>query len=217
MMISRIHAKLGTVGLVVAIVALVAALAGTALAAAGLTSKQKKEVTKIAKKYAGKPGAAGPQGPAGPQGAPGKEGARGPAGTPGSDGSNGEDGACSIAEPVCELPSEATVTGDWSFVSKGFAAYVEISFPLRDPQVPGAEFLALNEQTVDCPGTYEEPKAEPGHLCVYVLELNNVSTTQPKFVGGSTADKHSGWIGEFTPENASAESYGYGSWALTAP
>jgi hypothetical protein len=55
-MISRIHSKLGTAGLVVALVALVVALTGVAFAASGLNSKQKKEVKKIAKQFAGKQG-----------------------------------------------------------------------------------------------------------------------------------------------------------------
>ena len=91
-MLSRIHNKLGTAGLVVAIVALVAALAGGAIAANGaLTGKQKKEVKKIAqteaKKYAnsnpGAPGLPGPAGPAGPKGDKGDTGDNGAAGTPG--------------------------------------------------------------------------------------------------------------------------------------
>jgi hypothetical protein len=88
-MISRIHSKFGTAGLVVAIVALVVALTGAAFAAGGLTSKQKKEVTKIAKKYAGKQGPAGPQGLAGPAG---KDGSNGTNGTNGTDGTDGVDG-----------------------------------------------------------------------------------------------------------------------------
>ncbi|HVD40759.1 MAG TPA: hypothetical protein VNC16_07135 [Solirubrobacterales bacterium] len=82
-MISRIHNKLGTAGLVVAIVALVAALTGAAYAAQGLNGKQKKEVKKIAKKFAGKQGPQGPAGPAGPQGPAGKDGANGTNGTNG--------------------------------------------------------------------------------------------------------------------------------------
>jgi hypothetical protein len=50
-MLSRLHNKVGTAGLVVAIVALVAALAGSAYAAKDvLTKQEKKQVEKIAKK-----------------------------------------------------------------------------------------------------------------------------------------------------------------------
>lgn len=85
-MISKLHDRLGTAGLVVAIVALVVALTGTAFAALpGLNSKQKKEVKNIAKQFPGAPGAPGAPGPAGPTG---PQGAQGPAGngTPGENG-----------------------------------------------------------------------------------------------------------------------------------
>jgi len=109
-MLSRLHRKLGTAGLIVSIVALVLAVGGTALAASGaLTGKQKKEVEKIAKKYAGKPGtpgATGPAGPAGPAGAAGPKGdtgakgEKGDTGDAGSPGSPGEDGKSVEAIPI---------------------------------------------------------------------------------------------------------------------
>ncbi|MGN6275683.1 MAG: hypothetical protein ACTHNP_07110 [Solirubrobacterales bacterium] len=103
-MVSRIHSKLGSAGLIVAVVALIAALGGAAFAASGgLSSKQKKEVTIIAKKYAGKPGAPGapgPQGPAGPQGTPGT------AGKDGTNGTNGTNGKSVVAEPAGAVECE---------------------------------------------------------------------------------------------------------------
>ncbi|HEU5063123.1 MAG TPA: hypothetical protein VFT79_08245 [Solirubrobacterales bacterium] len=85
-MLSRLHNKLGTAGLVVSIVALVAALTGAAYAADKLSSQEKKEVKKIAKKFAGK------RGPQGPQGLPGPAGPAGPAGNNGANGADGADG-----------------------------------------------------------------------------------------------------------------------------
>lgn len=143
-MISRIHGRLGTAGLVVAIVALVAALAGGAYAASGaLTGKQKKEVEKIAKKYAGKPGATGPKGDtgsagaagtAGKQGDRGPQGERGPQGDQGVAGKNGKDGVLWTAGGT--LPAEATETGSWTFgdIPEGSAppgnVRIAISFPI---------------------------------------------------------------------------------------
>jgi hypothetical protein len=103
-MLSRIHNKLGTAGLVVAIVALIAALAGTAFAAAKLNPTQKKEVTKIAKKFAGK------NGKNGKNGAKGATGAQGPAGAPGKDGTNGLPGAPGATGPT-GATGELGVTG----------------------------------------------------------------------------------------------------------
>lgn len=213
-MFSRIHEKLGTAGLIIAVVALIAALGGTAFAALpGLNTKQKKEVTKIAKKFASKPGATGATGPQGPQGASGAEGARGPAGTPGQDGTNGESGACSNAEPVCELPSKATLTGDWAIAAKGHSTYLAIDFPLQVTPEVSEHFIGKGAPTTECPGSAENPEAAPGNLCIYASELANF--TGPELVGNATADPTSGWVGEFIPVGE-AEGYGYGSWAVTA-
>jgi len=134
-MLSRIHNKLGTAGMVVAVIALVAALAGTAIAAGGLTKQQEKQVKKIAKKYAGKPGATGPAGPQGPAGAKGDAGAAGaagsvgPAGPTGPTGAKGTNGTTGPTGPTGEtgftsvLPSGKTETGAWAFYPSGGRAY----------------------------------------------------------------------------------------------
>lgn len=78
-----------------------------------------------------------------------------------------------------------------------------------------------------CPGTAEAPEAEPGHLCVYEGKLegphigsNSIGTPgnfiapYPGFngAGPSGAILNAIWL---TPP--SSASYGYGSWAVTAP
>jgi hypothetical protein len=189
MMLSRIHNKLGTAGLAVAVIALVIALAGTAIAALpGLNSKQKKEVTKIAKNNAGKPGAtgpAGPQGPAGPAGAngdAGAAGATGPAGPTGAKGATGLTGATGESGFTEVLPSGETETGVWGFSgppSEGVAVLLPISFNIPLEEAPeamhfvngeGKENVAESEEfvtPVNCLGSAEEPKANPGQLCLY--------------------------------------------------
>ncbi len=153
-MLSRVHNKLGTAGLVVAIVALVAALTGAAFAAGGLTKQQEKQVKKIAKKFAGKNGKNGAQGPAGPQGPKGDTGAKGdtgPAGAPGKDGEDGAPGApgeagiCSETNPVCELASGATLVGAWGTsggqgASANDISLVPISFNQRISPAPDAAY-----------------------------------------------------------------------------
>jgi Collagen triple helix repeat (20 copies) len=147
-MISRIHSKLGTAGLVVAIVALVAALGGGAYAAQqGLNGKQKKEVKKIAKKFAGKPGPAGPQGPKGDTGAAGPAGKDGTNGTDGTDGDDGAPGAkgeagmCSAEEPECSLAPGGVLTGVWSAAGgEDDLALASISFPVRVSPAPVAVY-----------------------------------------------------------------------------
>lgn len=224
-MISRIHNRLGTAGFVVAVVALIAALAGTAFAMAGLNPKQKKEVKKIAKSFAGQPGPAGPTGPAGPagtgeRGPAGPAGAAGPAGPTGATGLTGSVGAKGTTGPTGPtgatgpagtlLPKGQTSTGDWAFSTKGFGTYLSISFPLR--VVPAPAYHVVTGTTTACPGNAENPKAEPGNLCIYVKVLENA--TGPNLVAASTADDTSGWVGEFVPANAAEETYGYGSWAV---
>ena len=156
-MISRIHSKLGTAGLVVAIVALVVALTGVAFAATGLNSKQKKEVKKIAKQFAGKPGPAGPQGPPGPQGPAGAKGDKGDKGdkgekgdkgdkgdkglqgAPGEDGEPGEageDGACTEGNPECVMPSGGTETGAWAIGNNSDPTIIPLSFNIPLPAAP---------------------------------------------------------------------------------
>jgi collagen triple helix repeat protein len=157
-MLSRIHNKLGTAGLVVAVVALIAALGGAAFAASGkLTSRQKKEVQKIAKKVA-KPGPAGPIGPAGPKGDAGAKGDQGPKGETGAEGKQGpkgdtgEAGMCSSAEPECSLASGGTLTGAWSAVADAPEGtdLATISFPVRVTPAPTALYIT----TVELFGTH---------------------------------------------------------------
>src|SRR3954469_1620286 len=219
-MISRIHAKLGTVGLIVAIVALVAALAGTAFAAAGLNGKQKQEVKKIAKKVA-KPGPQGPQGPAGLQGPKGDTGA---SGKNGADGVHGEDGACSVSVPKCVLPPGATESGQWGITATEAGPIVQISYSLRVESEPVAEFLGPDPTTWTtvqkerCPGTAVEPEAAPGFLCIYqargTLEYRGMDLTVDHDAVAGTEGHVNGWLGEFF--NSGGEGWAVGSWAVTA-
>lgn len=228
-MISRIHSKLGTAGLVVAIVALVAALTGAAFAAGGLTGQQEKQVKKIAKKFAGKNGATGPQGPAGAPGgkgdtgAQGKQGNQGEPGEDGEDGIDGEDGACSEANPECVLPSGATETGAWGTGPQGRPSVTPISFNLQLADAPsGMHFVneageELNEEAppvfetpVNCLGTVQAPTAPAGELCLYAaieseISFNIFGGLDQLFTTGASAF-FSGGPGSF----------GVGTWAVTA-
>jgi hypothetical protein len=192
-MISRIHSKLGTAGLVVAIVALVVALTGVAFAAVpGLNSKQKKEVKKIAKQFAGKPGPMGPQGPAGLKGDPGpegkqggqgiegKEGPEGPEGEEGPEGPEGEPGTCSKNNTECILPAGATETGAWAVGPSGVPELAAMPFNIPLENAPEAMYFVNKEgeeqttsfpiefkEATNCLGSADEPTAPAGVLCVY--------------------------------------------------
>jgi hypothetical protein len=154
-MLSRVHNKLGTAGLIVAVVALIAALGGAAFAASGkLTSREKKEVQKIAKKVA-KAGPAGPQGPKGDVGAKGDQGAKGdtgPEGKQGPKGDTGEAGMCSDGNPDCSLAAGATLTGAWSAVADApnGTTLATISFPVQVLPEPRTLYVT----TVELFGTH---------------------------------------------------------------
>ena len=212
-MLKRVHNKLGSAGLVIAVVALVAAVAGTAFAAGGLTKQQEKQVKKIAKKYAGKDGAVGPQGPKGDTGA---KGDTGPAGAPGKDGQPGEPGepgACSASDPVCTLPSGATLTGRWAAGGGGNSvAFAAISFGLALEEAPEAVLVkAEGEHETECPGSYKAPDAASGFLCLYVgfapPEASFFIKPEEVFADGMN----------FAIQEGSGFAAANGSWAVTAP
>jgi hypothetical protein len=160
-MLSRIHNKLGTAGLIVAVVALVAALSGAAIAASGLNPTQKKQVTKIAKKEAkkigkgatGPQGPQGPAGPAGPAGVPGVPGIDGKAGATGATGATGKTGATGATGatgpegspwpaggtlPEGETETGAFTTGYGTAIGSEIdePSYIEMSFNIPLAEVP---------------------------------------------------------------------------------
>jgi Collagen triple helix repeat (20 copies) len=245
-MISKLHNRLGTAGLVVAIVALVAALAGTAFAAAGLNSKQKKEVKNIAKKFAGKngaagaPGATGPAGPAGAPGAAGKEGPQGPIGLQGPEGpqgKQGKEGSPWTAGGV--LPSGATETGTWGgavnkfryveeggvLVEKagGAGAFYPISIPIPLEEEPEPILVKPGESGVTgCPGLDADgtPQADPGKLCVYASTFlggtEGLAFYDPTVQLGGTNDGSAPSGTILGFKCTTAECFTYGTWAVTA-
>ena len=164
----------------------------------------------------GERGATGPAGPAGSQGTPGATGATGPEGSPWSAGGT--------------LPSGETETGTWAFVigpeepTLGFAvgkAPISFSIPVPGPGKVGAlsahRLKQGEEETVECPGTYLEPKAEPGHLCVYTLvELDAGPSVEVDLPSnpGSWDIQAGAFVQSFEGEPGG---FAQGSWAVTAP
>jgi hypothetical protein len=232
-MLSRIHSKLGTAGLVVAVVALVAALTGAAFAAGGLTKQQEKQVKKIAKKYAGKRGPVGPQGPAGAAGPKGDTGAKGDTGGTGPEGPEGPEGSPWTAGGV--LPSGESETGRWSvspnapgqeFVSLSFniplaQAPSEIAFVRENGQERffNLDTFEWEERTpLFCPGTVNDPEAEPGKVCVYVeKETQNVEgptvNLERKIL---EAFRLSTTGATFAATREASNAYAFGTWVVTS-
>lgn len=226
-MLSRIHNKLGTAGLVVAIVALVAALGGTAFAAGVFTKKQEKKIIQIAKKYAGKNGATGPTGPQGPagtngtngkDGAPGAPGATGATGAAGPTGKTGATGATGVTGPTGEtgftttLPTGKTETGSWEFGPTTGVQFELISGSFNIPlSKVSKKIVKLKEgegETTDCPGTAMEPKAAAGVICFYTI------VEEKKFeVTGFEFKTKAGF--QLLVGGTEAESLALGTWAVT--
>ena len=284
-MFSRIHAQLGTAGLVVAVVALVVALAGGAFAASGenpfagsLKHKKgasqgltKKQVIALIEAHS----VSGPQGPEGQPGPAGKDGLKGvdgaASGKDGVDGKDGKDGASVVTydlEPgegdcpaggvefesvsgysvVCDgvigkdgkegkdgspwtaggtLPPGETETGTFSEYFKG-EVFLPISFPIPLPaELPAANVHKTGDPDFAnaCQGTAADPKANAGHLCIYVAENYGSafllgpfpsSATYIEFVGSGGALLGAATSGAILYA-ASGESLLWGTWAVTAP
>jgi hypothetical protein len=143
------------------------------------------------------------------------------------------------------LPHGATETGSWSFgVTKEGETLVPISFsiplsaPLTFSELPlsqnhvhvigvtGEENIGEGKTASHpaCPGNAENPKAEPGNLCVYVafienaLEPSDGSIRQSGKTYGSEshgASTTGAWV-SLPVFPVGAEGNGYGTWAVTA-
>jgi hypothetical protein len=154
-------------------------------------------------------------------------------GEKGAKGTNGTNGAIHGEEP---LPSGATETGVWSFdgitkeaglISVPVASFaVQLSAALEEGaahfiNASGEEVFGSVEgetrvSTV-CTGTVENPKAQPGNLCVYAAEavhalLFNGSIVSPS--GGASAGK----AGALMQVNLQGfNPHANGAWAVTGP
>jgi hypothetical protein len=205
---------------------------------------------KGAKGAPGAQGPAGPQGlpgPAGPAGAEGDTGANGSNGAKGATGAAGEDGATgATGSPwtvAGTLPSNATLTGVWAtgpapnIVVEGEEGPEEgpsqrlmpISFPIPlAAQADGSKAHVVPQAgpvPAGCTGgTVSQPKADPGHLCVYVAALEGVPSEEAPFIFITKAGEPS-LSGGFSTSGAvltvlalgNEFATGRGTWAVTAP
>jgi hypothetical protein len=211
--------------MVVAVAALVLAMGGGAYAAKKYVITSTKQIKpSVLKSLQGKSGVAGSTGPAGSSG---KDGTNGKDGSNGNDGSNGVDGTDGSPWTAGgTLPSGATETGSWAFAeTEAFkpTPWQPISFmiPLEGPLGPsGVHYLAEGEgEKAECPGTAEEPEAAEGNLCVYTTELGGQSLGPPVINQSGVRGQEEGasptgaWINF---QLAETETFGYGTWAVTA-
>ena len=204
-MLSAFRKQVGSAGLVVAVVALIFALAGGAVAASGGGGGGK--ATASAKKR-------GPRGPKRPR-ASRRSRSAGPAGPQGGVGPEGAAGKAGPAGPLLEtLPSGKTLTGQWGYVNfetNSDVADVSYSFKLTSP-IAAANIVILEpgeEETADCPGTPEAPKAASGKLCLYQKTGEAKLATEAAGFGLP-------WSSVAGASIPLKGGYGYGTWAVTA-
>jgi hypothetical protein len=183
----------------------------------------------------GKGGATGPQGPEGKAGADGTNGASGtsvtsaklsagnkecPDGGSEFTSASGKSFACNGATGYTEtLPPGKSEMGMWALsvppanpVLGKSQAVASISFVIPLESAPTAHYLKDKETpTSECPGTAEEPKAEPGQLCMYASE--EFAAPSELLFGTATygAILSSSPLGEAEPGGVAV-----GSWAVTA-
>jgi hypothetical protein len=148
--------------------------------------------------------------PAGPKGDPGPRGETGPAGP----------------FPEGNLPSGKTVRGNFFMtgVAAAFNAQAvdSLSFVFALASAPTPHFIKYGDAPPsDCPGTAADPRAAPGHLCVYESGLSGPVGGRDVCgldVGGSTCPGSNRWgAGVYVLSTAAGRFQSYGTWAATAP
>jgi hypothetical protein len=126
--------------------------------------------------------------------------------------------ACSAKSPGGTLGSGETETGMWSVATTGGTPYGAntgvgvFSYPVPLASAAQIVFLtpAEQEEEGECPGNVDEPKAEPGYLCIYG--------------GTASADFRKAILAELSLEvgalvyweGTSPEGGDVGTWAVTA-
>jgi hypothetical protein len=168
----------------------------------------------------GDKGDAGAKGDAGLQGSQGATGIQGPQGTTGTTGPKGDKGDPGPLLTV--LPSGKTEFGNYYALDNpapaGSFAIDVISYQFPLPSVPADHYLPPGAAaTAECPGSFNNPQAAPGHLCVYSEARANVQTTYS--TDGMSFDKKDryGFAINVTSAGTASVFYDVGSWAVTAP
>jgi hypothetical protein len=223
--------------MIISLVALFVTLGGTSYAAITLAPKNsvgsaqvingsllKKDLNKkTIAALKGNRGARGPAGAAGAAGAAGPAGPAGPAGATGAAGAAGAAGATGPAGPFpATLPSGKTLTGQFgvSGIATGAGQRAEegISFAFPFAAAPTPHVIAPGgAATAQCPGSFANPQAAGGHLCVYESQRVNVGT-DCVYSGLSVCDVATKYGGVMFINAAGAGPfYTEGTWAATAP
>jgi hypothetical protein len=94
-----------------------------------------------------------------------------------------------------------------------------ISFGFQLASPPEEHFIQSGTAPpAQCPGTVANPRAAPGHLCVYEeTSLNRSAVTLFTGTTGTTNQASRWGAGVWLQPAAAGNSFSYGTWAVTAP
>jgi hypothetical protein len=199
---------------VIALIALFFALAGTGYAVARLpknsvTTVQVKDHSLLLRDFKSGQVPRGPRGPQGDPGAPGAPGAKGDPGDPWT--LNGQ------------LPSGKSLTGVFgpaaSALDAGDIIQETTTFGFNLLTNPIVHYIPAGATPpAECPGTINQPRAQPGHLCLYESHAENVASTcvfNP--VNDACAASAVRGFGVVIAAAVPGDFWAQGSWAVTAP
>lgn len=135
------------------------------------------------------------------------------------------------SSPWETMPSGKTVTGmlgdDHTARADGASISTFMQLPLRPPQPltsanvgfsPGsAPLAAAGDIDATCTGSFAEPTAPAGKLCIYLLSSNNISTVFADAWAEPSAQAMGMWRLLIIDTTGGLSSELRGSWAYTAP
>ena len=166
-------------------------------------------------------GAAGPAGTPGAPGAagtPGLLGTNGINGTPGTNGTNGTNGK----SPWDTIPVGQTVTGSIVYDTHQDGATSDAV----GVDLPGVAPVALDDTTVNvatpgaldedaaCTGTFDEPTAPAGQICIYIVSNVGVDLATVAGVAGLLPTRS--FMVTFDADGLDPDEVVYATWAYTA-
>jgi hypothetical protein len=138
-----------------------------------------------------------------------RRGLRGPAGPAGS-----------LADG---LPSGKTLRGRFEAGDAsgpnavGQVASEGISFGAQLATAPPRTIVMSPPGPAQCPGTVADPRAAPGHFCIYVGDRTGISTVDTLIDDGKVGGTTRQGAGVVVVSNTTATFGARGSWAVTAP
>jgi hypothetical protein len=131
--------------------------------------------------------------------------------------------------PVAGSPKRLTMRGDWAVlfqatVPGGNQTGTSFSFRQQLPSAPASPAVNLipagSPPTANCPGTFADPQALPGQLCLYEAARFNASTVRVFSPGTGNGDFFQATptgFGVAVNATAAGSAGAFGRWAVSVP